>query len=483
MTPREFLQANIDVIDPTLIKQAGKDLNEMSNDAWYKKYKDQFLNNKDTAIDFLKINKGTTLPERLRKSFGDIGFNPQDVHKQAIYQTEFTDVPREEFDRVLNNMKSYYDYENKLQEENRLRNERIKEVKDPDWKRTLFASDYENQRYIDDPQSAIFGKQAPGLIGSSAGAKADLLSGVAAGAADVGTAFIPVPGVNILANMTAGPVIRASRDVAHKVTDSPYQKDATDIAKDFGSDVGLNAVTMGLANARKAARLASNYTKPNVKQAYNLVTEGKELQNALKTLPKVENTNEFVEAVSNLPDSELKSALQGTIDYTGKGVDLPKARDIVKAYGRDTDPTFIAMYKKAGPGGLNTMEPVNADAAILKALLQNQPPTNYLNKVLTTPRLTGKVDKGTYYLLKGLDKVNLGAPGTAIFETTTNVKGRGTKPEVVETESSIADFERKKEAFKQQFGESWLKFGKAFAPKEKEGDPAWEAYKEVMEGK
>lgn len=479
MTPREFLQANIDVIDESLLKEAGKDLNELSTDAWYKKYSDTFINNKDTALDFLKIEQGKSLPERLRNAFGDYGFNPQDVHKQAIYQTQFKDVPREEFERVLNNMKKYYDYEQNLQEENRLRNDRIREVKDPDWKRSLFASDYENQRYIDDPKSAIFGEQAPGFINSSAGAKADLISGMAAGAADVGTAFIPIPGVNILANSVAGPAIRAGRDVAHKVSDSPYQKDWIEIGTDFGSDAGLNLGIGGLANARRYARIAKNYVSPNVAKTINLVDEGKEIRKGLQSLPKVENTNEFVEAVSNLPNSQLKTALESTIDYANKGVDLEKARDIVKAYGRDTDATMIRSYKQVGPGGVNNLEPINTDGKLYKAILQDPAPTNYLNEVLRTPRLKSPSDRAQYYLLRLMNGINVGKPGTIGLETIATAKGRGSNPEIVPTEESIDMFERKKNEFKEQFGESWLKYGDALKPKEQEGDPAWEAYKEV----
>ena len=43
MTPREFLQANIDVIDTALMKRAAADLDKLSNDAWSKKYFKEML--------------------------------------------------------------------------------------------------------------------------------------------------------------------------------------------------------------------------------------------------------------------------------------------------------------------------------------------------------------------------------------------------------------------------------------------------------
>lgn len=477
MTPREFLQANIDVIDKSLLKEAGKDLNELSTDAWYKKYSDAFINNKDTAIDFLKIEQGTSLPERLRKAFGDYGFNPKDIHKQAIYQTQFKDVPREEFERVLGNMKKYYDYEQNLQEENRLRNERIKEVKDPDWKRTLFASDYENQRYINDPKSAIFGKQAPGFINSSVGAKADLISGLAAGAADVATPFIPVPGVNVIANTLVGPSIRAGRDVAHKVSDSPYQKDWTDIGTGFGSDAGINLFTAGAANARKLSRIVSNIADPNVKSAFELSITTDNIKRGLKNVTKAANTDEFVATVRNMPDSPMKTELLSTIDYARKGVDVEKARDIIKAYERDVDPMIKKLYKSVGPGGVTNAKPTTFEGKMTQAILQEPQPTGYLNQILTQPELNTLGKRAQYNMLRGMDKVNLGAPGTAGFETYYNAKGRGITPKYIEDPEI---FERKKRYFIETRGEDWLKYGKALAPKEQEGDPAWEAYKEVM---
>ena len=58
-----------------------------------------------------------------------------------------------------------------------------------------------------------------------------------------------------------------------------------------------------------------------------------------------------------------------------------------------------------------------------------------------------------------------------------NIQGRGHS--TVNYDNSD-EFKRLKEYYKQTRGEDWLKFGKAMAPKEQEGDPAWEAYKEVM---
>lgn len=472
----DFLEATAEYWDPKEFKQADEDAQKLSADAWINKYGSKIMANKDLAADFYNLKNSKPLPERLRGSFGDMKFDPADAWKQQIYQSEYKDVPRDEFERTLANMRKYYLEEEDRKDSIKAYRDRKKELDDWGW-RNLIASDYEKQRYLNDPKSAIFGSQAPGFVGSSAGAKADLISGLAAGAADVATPFIPIPGVNVIANTLAGPSIRAGRDVAHKVFDSPYQKDWSDIGTGFGSDAGLNLFTAGAANARKLSRIVSNVVDPNVKSAFELSITADNIKKGLNTVTKASNTDEFVMAVRNMPDSPMKAELMSTIDYAGKGVDLEKARDIIKAYERDIDPTTKALHKSLGPGGVANAKPTTFEGRMTQAMLQEPKPTGYINQVLTQPELNTLGKRAQYGMLRGMDKINLGAPGTAGFEASYNAKGRGIEPKYIEDPE---EFERKKRYYKETRGEDWLKFGKAMAPKEQEGDPAWEAYKEVM---
>lgn len=465
MTPREFLQANMDVIDPAILKKAAGDLDKLSNDAWVKKYFNDFSSNESTAIDFRNLMNYKSLPERLRGSFGNMGFNPSDVWKKAIYQTEYSDVPLEEFESALANMKNYYDYETKLQDETKALNERKKEVKDWGW-RNLVASDYEKQRYLDDPKSSLFGKQSPELGEAPEtrwGSIGDLGTGVLAGAADIATAPLPI------VNTVAGPTIRLGRDVAHKLSDSPYKKDWSEIGSDYITDVGFNAGTQAIANARKLARMASNLSDPGVRQAFETSLQTDAIKSGLNTLSKPSNTVEFARKVRQLPESPLKQDLMETIsDFANSGVDVNKADAIMKKYKYISNKGKQELYSDIATGQLQGQMP--------KVTGNNK---SYLNDILLQPELRG-YNKLNYNVLRGINKVNVGIPGTIIFETLTDAKGRGNTPNVVETDERIEDFNRKKEAMKAQFGESWLKFGDNFKPKEIEGDPAWEAYKEVM---
>lgn len=117
-------------------------------------------------------------------------------------------------------------------------NERKKEVDNWPWYKKMLASEYAKQRYIKDPESSIFsdkgewynkGEDVSDLIYGGAGALADIIPGV-------GGTFI-------------GPAVRGLRDVQHKVYDSPYQKDWSDIGKDVGKDLALNVGTDYLPTA------------------------------------------------------------------------------------------------------------------------------------------------------------------------------------------------------------------------------------------
>lgn len=121
---------------------------------------------------------------------------------------------------------------NRIDEE-KGRERRAKEVKEMKWydPQNWATSDYEKQRYINEPDASIIGKEGNGKWFNKGEAISDLAYGVAGGVADL------LPGVG---GTVAGPVIRGARDVQHKVTNSKYQKEGGDIAGDFGKDLFVN---------------------------------------------------------------------------------------------------------------------------------------------------------------------------------------------------------------------------------------------------
>ncbi len=121
---------------------------------------------------------------------------------------------------------------NRIDEE-KGRERRAKEIEEMKWydPQNWATSDYEKQRYINDPDASIIGKEGNGKWYNKGEAISDLAYGVAGGVADL------LPGVG---GMVVGPAVRGARDVQHKLTNSKYQKEGGDIAGDFGKDLFVN---------------------------------------------------------------------------------------------------------------------------------------------------------------------------------------------------------------------------------------------------
>lgn len=464
MTPREFLQANIDVINPALMKRAAADLDKLSNDAWTKKYFKDFSGNKDTALDFRNLINYKSLPERLRGSFGDMGFNPNETWKQAIYQTEYSDVPREEFEKQLSKMKDYYDYETKLQENNKARNERIKEVKDLPLYKDVLTSDYSKQRYINDPTTSVLGgKQFNPYSSEGQRELRDVILGATAGVADV----VPTP---LQTQVWLGPALRTGRDVIHGETDEAYKPEARsviDYGKQFVQDAAANAIFEYTPNflARKLGRVEQGAGKQLNKyisqpyEAMKLRQEGTLINKSYNEVNRLLNSNltplEMYNQIKALPDSEYKNTLLKNINLESGSIPS-QIEQQQRIWSQQLNPQAQRAFADARNAGLNVR-------AVGTTATQ---PSDYFLRASTQPDLN-KVQRLESKLMGIGSKAVIPASKPFIRPT-----------EVIEYEDP--DFERKKEAMKVQFGESWLKYGKAFAPKAVEGDPAWEAYKEVM---
>ena len=132
-----------------------------------------------------------------------------------------------------NEYKKFYEEEAKKEEEKNLRKKEVKE--ELGFFDNLLASDYSKQRYIDDPNASIIGKQGKFNPLSRQGAEElmDVGLGIAGAAGDVIPGFGPA---------FIGPAARTTRDVAHKLYNSPYQKDWQQIGTDLGKDVKLRTL-------------------------------------------------------------------------------------------------------------------------------------------------------------------------------------------------------------------------------------------------
>jgi hypothetical protein len=89
-----------------------------------------------------------------------------------------------------------------------------------------------------------------------------------------------------------------------------------------------------------------------------------------------------------------------------------------------------------------------------------------------------KGEKIGYGALKAVDMINTGNLGSIGLEVGRSYNNKDNVKQV-ETPETIAKFNAEKETMKKLHGQDWLTFGRAFAPKKKPGDPAYEAYVEV----
>lgn len=346
---------------------------------------------------------------------------------------------KEWFDKT-NEYKTYYTEEAKKEG---LKNLRKKEVADWGFLQNLLASEYEKQRYIEDPQSAIFGKQASGFWNSSPGAKADLAAGIAGGVADA------LPGVG---KSLIGPGIRTSRDVAHKVTDSPYQKDWTQIGRDAVTDVGTNLGAALLFNARKGAKMASNASDPEVKNALEAVRETAHIKAGLPqvaehmhipTQPEIDFYRAFNlpypssdrvlrNTVNDLADSDLKHELMSVVNTDpGRPINRAEVQRIYQKYLTQTQPGMRETVRMAD----DYMRPLSN--------IGNEPVTQYLRNAADAKTFNelNKYQKAQYLANKAAMAINSGAVGQIAVQEGANLHGRGNKPNVIETALQKAEKE------------------------------------------
>lgn len=456
----------------------------MSDEELTKKYNDLYAISPEIAEDFLnspegwfdkKENQrwleGQTSFTRQYKSFMDL-LGDKEKALTELYRNQDGEWPTEE--RLMafkeqnpsigdSDIKEWFDNVNaarahykKEQEDEAAKYKRAKEV-EKEWTlkenplRALMASEYEKQRYIDNPSEATFGNEAAGLLGSSLGSKADLAFGAAGAAAD----FVPGPVSTIL-----GPGIRATRDVGHKVTGSPYQKDWSDIASDAFSDVAANAAAFGIANARKLSRVARGYSSPEVEAALALRDQNKAISTGLGDLLKMRGEEGLLDqlklarTIEALPESHMKTELMAEVGKFGKeGMDVNKISSIMDKY-----------QKEISAGNL---EAGLRDAA---ARGENLNLTPYGKQYVLTKPLTKPYDKLSYGALRVADAINLGAPGQVAMQEIATGKGRGSK--ATTDERYIID------KYKNMYDRDW---SLGFAPRKKDGDPLWEAYKEWSE--
>ena len=491
MTIGEFLEENVYNLTPEEYNQALADLDSLDANAWIQKHS-ALMQEKTTGWNKVdEVKRSKPLANRIADAFADSDFNPGKNFKQDVYEADFSDVPREKFEEALSKMKQYYDEEVSSREKEFLKEKRKQEVKDWGLLRDIATSDYEKQRYIEDPQSALFGDQAP-AIGDAPetrwGSAADLGLGVAGAAGDA------LPGWWGL----VGTGIRSARDVGHKLTDSPYQKSWGDIGVNTLADAGITATTAWLPNFRKQKRMLGQggMMPSDVGAIVSIEQEAKNINlgaamlgeslGQFSPLSEAARDRSFRKAVANMPESQLKRELAPlTADVN---IDWAKANAIVD---KNTNVAFSARSKAdreylrniVSDSESPLVERANsldeADIIRTESLTGRQIP--YKNTVTIDP-LTQRIMQSTELspvknkmkpLFVQADRFlggNAGGAALQLGKTATGARSPK-KAQKVRTAEEQANIDALK-ASEARFWEA------GFKPNKVEGDPLWEAYQE-----
>lgn len=224
---------------------------------------------------------------------------------------------------------------------------RTKEVENWPWYKKILASDYAKRRYIYDPDASIFGEEGSFNPYSTEGQRelGDLLYGISGGIADA------IPG---LGRAWIGPAIRGARDIEHKIGDSKYQKDWSDIAADVSGDLFANYMAEGTPSLMRqfnvAEQILPRLGKPGAWVAKQMkygdfVAETANVGKGLKLLSKKStdftkmSQKEAIDFVETLPESGLKSDLQKVV--LSDEFDPKQANELVNTWknvsGKDVD--------------------------------------------------------------------------------------------------------------------------------------------------
>ena len=303
-----------------------------SDDGLYEKYYEDYVQAPDKAKwwiskrgtfrdypGYKQVNQKVSvapLKNRLVKSLDDEDWNKASkAYKRDVAKELGTTV--EKLDDAWNEHLEDVKKSNEIQA-------RKDEVDKWPWYKKMVASEYAKQRYINEPEKSIFSDK--GEWYNKGEDVSDLLYGGAGAVAD----FIPGVGGTVV-----GPAVRGLRDVQHKVTDSNYQKDWSQIAGDVGNDLLFNAGT-DLAPTmllRKGERYAGNAEKgwknglgDELKKADDYLQAKHETENIKKSTEQLgggdwqnqyklaSNPTKWDKAVDRLPESPMKSDLKSLKD-------------------------------------------------------------------------------------------------------------------------------------------------------------------------
>lgn len=459
---KQYLEDIAFLIEPDEYNAMFADAQKLDTKAWLNKYQDSQQSKDVLAATWNKYGFDSYSKdkyERYKDTFGSSDaenpFNKPEAWLKAKWTNDYQDMSFEDFKNDINTMSKYWEDEKRARAYEAGKKKREKEVKEwPLWK-DILASEYSKQRYINEPEKSLFSDE--GKWYNKGDDVSDFAYGVAGAAGDV------LPGYGIF----VGPAVRAARDVQHKVTDSPYQKDWSNIGQDVFADAAVNAGIEYLPNLRRYMSMAKRGAKESpVSTVLNLEDDVRMLRDQVDFIDNSFNGGNYVQMLRNiesLPESEFKNELRThvkdvrNIDEDGIAETIANWRNKTN-YMLDKEQSKLIDYARQDID--KTAKLKNADEVFEDPLTK---------RIILAPELT-KAQKVGKAAVRTVEKAAKDS-GPILREIDT-AKGRGSQP--------LVDDKLTKDWYKQNYERDW-KMG--FKPNEKEGDLLWEAYKEWKEGK
>lgn len=327
MDENKFIEILNNMQDEALAEQLYKEFKALPHtkdgnvdtDAWqaFIKAKTNILRN--THEDFAATEKSM---EPVAKQIRDYAENIDFLNQNPTYKAGLAKrfgISVEELDKELNSIIKAKEYQAG-------RERRAKEIKEAGllslW---TLASDYSKQRYIDDPDASIFGKEGDFNPLSTQG-QDELRDVILGGFGAVGDVLPGVGGILI------GPGFRAGRDVANY--GGRYGKDVGTIINDVGTDALFNAGTQLLPTTvlRTTGKLGKGGAKTaggkiadaafDASKILDMAAEDKAIRESLKNAGWLGidnsgkaavgllNAKDAAKKIARMPDSPLKRELQ-----------------------------------------------------------------------------------------------------------------------------------------------------------------------------
>ena len=433
-------------------------LAQMNTDEWEQKHRRDLRK----IMGYADIEKNTLpLRDRARGEFDTYVDNPEWYIKGKAAKLGVN----------VNDLKKAL---NELEEErkwNEGREHRAKEIDERFiWN---FAPESSKQRYIDDPNATIFGKEGSYNPFSKEGQDdfRDVTLGIAGTVGD----FIPGYGAAV------GPLARTIRNEELIRTNSPYAPSLADAGKEALNDWSTYGAAAWLQNFRKAKRMAAGAEKsmPGLEKITKNANTTTEIDNTATGLLNVFNANsydEITKAIQNLPNNEVKTRLMSKLAEGSKIIGNPAAEEkLVTEIKLNSINDFVNLNSVLSRtnGGYTVRNPENVKKMFVKhskteeqGLKRADEALDQLKDIRQQVRHTPTIGKfGQFVRDVALPAEQFVEQGAA--KNATSMYKAGPK----DTDRAKIDW------YKQNYARDWEM---GFAPKGKETDPMVKAYNEWL---